>query len=1521
MPEMGESVTEGTVLEWHKREGEPVSAAETIVEISTDKVDAEVPAPAAGILTKIHAPEGETIEVGSLLAEISTNGDAARANGSADGHAAVQADTPSAQTAPATGAVSAPSASADAPTAPATAPPARSGETVDVVTPAAGESVTEGTILDWHRKVGEHIKADETIVEISTDKVDVELPAPATGIVSELLAAEGATVGVGQVIARITLSDEAPSPSSTAVPQAPQTTPTPTAPLSPGAATPPAPAEPVSAPAGTRVSPVAARAAAVNGVDLSQVAGSGPGGRITKADVLSASDGGASSVAAATASAPAPSAPAAPSPPAPPPAPSTSPPTSAQPQSETQELRGAAAALARYMESSRAVPTATSFRTITVSTLDARRSELKTAEKRVSFTHLIAYAIVRAATEMSVMTRHYTEIEGKPYRVDDPDVNLGLAVDVEQKDGGRILLVPVLKAASTMDFATFVQSYDLLVAKARDGGLATDDLTGANITLTNPGGIGTVASVPRLMAGQGTIVATGAIGFPAGLERIGEAIGAQKVMTMTSTYDHRVIQGAESGRFLGLIEEYLQGAHGFYEDAFASLGVALTPTPAREAAPETAAPVAAAAPSGPDWELLEAAQAATALLKAFRTHGHLAAHLDPLGSEPPGDPSLDPEYVGLTPELMARVPARLLGAYVQGATLVEELPYLRETYCGTIAYETEHIASHRQREWLREQIESGAFRGPLSAEEAKALLKRLIAVDALERFMHKAYLGQHQFSVEGLDMTVPMLDGLIELSAGAGANRVLLGMAHRGRLNVLAHNLGRPYDTIFAEFEGATSIDADVLEAVTTIPQGGTGDVKYHHGSRGRFELADGHSVEVELESNPSHLEAVAPVVVGATRAAQTVRDGAHAVQDTDAAVPIVIHGDASFPAQGVVAETLNLQALDGYQVGGSIHVIMNNQVGFTTDPDDARSTRWASDLAKGFDVPIIHVNADDVSACMSAVRLAFAFRQQFGHDVLIDLIGYRRYGHNEADEPAYTQPEMYAQIKTHKRVWELWADQLVENGSVTRAEVDTLGQEVWDNLTLEHQRLKARISAAAEHGDADQGTGEYQLDRTPSPDVVTAVPAAELRELGEELLRVPEGFTVHPKLLKILERRREALVASGESGGQPAPAAADGAAAPAPDGPEPAKTIDWAHAEALAFASLLAEATPIRLTGQDTERGTFSQRHLVLHDAKTGQTICPIQSLPDARAPFELHNSPLSELACLGFEYGYSEQMTEDAKASGGRDALVLWEAQFGDFVNAAEVIVDQFIASGLAKWGQTSRLTLLLPHGYEGAGPEHSSGRLERFLSLAAEGNMRVAQPTTPAQYFHLLRRQALIAKERPLIVMTPKSLLRLPQATSPLSELAEESRFHPVLAEPGLDDAQVTRLVLCTGKIYYDLTGHSTRKDNPHVGVARVELLYPFPERQLLELTARYPNLQEVLWVQEEPRNMGARAHMFPRLMQIMPEQIHFGYIGRPERASPGEGYPVAHLAEQQRIVRTALDLNVPVSLYPRKTPGER
>ncbi len=1331
-------------------------------------------------------------------------------------------------------------------------------ETIDVVTPAAGESVTEGTILEWRVKVGDPIKLDDTIVEISTDKVDVELPSPASGTVVEILAEEGETVGVGQVIARLSIGESTGNGADGNSAGGDDGGGNGSATAPPGGSAQLADA--------TRVSPVAARAAAAEGVDLTSVSGSGPGGRILKADVLGAGSNGAA-VAESAAGA-----------------------------GERTLLKGGAAMLARYMDESRSIPTATSFRTLTVTTLDARRRELKAAGKRVSFTHLIAYAIAKAAVEMPVMAEHFAEIDGKPYRVSEGQVNLGLAVDVEKKDGSRTLMVPVIRGADRLPFSDFLAAYDALVEKARTNTLTADDLVGANLTLTNPGGIGTVASVPRLMSGQGTIVATGSIAYPVGLGAIGERIGAEKAMTMTSTYDHRVIQGAESGRFLALIEQRLQGEEGFYEAVFASLGVELGELPAPAAAVVAPTAPGAAAPTVPtggpipaaDEEMLQAVQAASTLVHRFRSHGHLAARLDPLGSEPEGEPQLDPGEQGLTPQLMSRIPAHILRMYVPGETLAEALPNLRQTYCGTIAYEVEHISSHRQRVWLREQIESGAFRQPLDAEPQKALLKRLIEVDALERFMHKAYLGQHQFSIEGLDMTVPMLDELIQLAAGHSAEEVVVGMAHRGRLNVLAHNLGRPYDLIFAEFEGAST-----LEAVTTIPQGGTGDVKYHHGTQGSYLLPDGSTVRVNLESNPSHLEYVSAVVEGATRAAQTNRGGPRAHQDTNAAVPIVIHGDASFPAQGVVAETLNLQALDGYQVGGTVHLIMNNQIGFTTDPDDARSTRWASDLAKGFDVPIIHVNADDVQSCMSAVRLAYAFRQEFGHDVLIDLIGYRRFGHNESDEPAYTQPEMYAKIKAKKRVYELWADQLIEDGVVSSAEVERLGQEVWDNLTLLHQRLKARIAAAEAQGAVEQGTGEYQLDRTPSPDVDTALTAARLRELGLELLRTPDGFTVHPKLVKQLERRRAALVAEGGNETDASP-------------------IDWSHAEALAFASLLCEGTPVRLTGQDTERGTFSQRHLVLHDAKTGRAFCPIQSVSEALAPMELHNSPLSELACMGFEYGYSQEAPE---------TLVLWEAQFGDFVNSAQVIVDQFITSGLAKWGQTSRLTLLLPHGYEGSGPEHSSARLERFLALAAEGNIRVANLTTPAQYFHLLRRQALIAKQRPLVIMTPKSLLRLPQAVSSIDDLAEGSRFEPVLAEPGVADKQVTRLVLCTGKIYYDLAGHSERQGRDNVAIGRVELLYPFPERSIRDLLARYPNLREVVWVQEEPRNMGARAHMFPRLMQILPEGIRFGYVGRPERASPGEGYPSAHLTEQSRIVRTALNLDIPVSQYPKKTPGER
>jgi 2-oxoglutarate dehydrogenase E1 component len=842
-------------------------------------------------------------------------------------------------------------------------------------------------------------------------------------------------------------------------------------------------------------------------------------------------------------------------------------------------------------------------------------------------------------------------------------------------------------------------------------------------------------------------------------------------------------------------------------------------------------------------------------------HGHLAARLDPLGSEPVGDPALEPATVGLNEELMRRIPASVVRVAVPGDTFADALPHLRQTYTGTIAYEIEHISDHEQRIWLRQAIEAGSYRTPLETTERRRLLERLSEVEALETYLHKAFLGKKQFSIEGLDGVVPMLDEAIELAASAGGREVVLGMSHRGRLNVLAHTVGRPYSSILAEFEGEQTTGVE-----TAAPEGGTGDVKYHYGASGTYPTRSGRSVTVTLSPNPSHLEFVNPVIEGRARADQTTRKARELTHDPAAVVPVLIHGDAAFPGQGIVSETLNLQALPGYSTGGTIHLIANNQLGFTTDPYESRSTRYASDPAKGFDMPIIHVNADDVEACISAMRLAHAFRATFGRDALIDMIGYRRFGHNETDEPAYTQPQMYEVIKSHPPVRKLYADKLVADGVVTQEEAERMATEAYERVAAGHAELRESMGAPPE-------TGNHELDRTMSREPKTTVAEATLHSLGTQLLQLPDDFEVHRKLRPFLDRRREALEAGGP--------------------------IDWAHAEALALGSLLALGVPVRLTGQDSERGTFSQRHAVLHDAKTGTRHSPLQHLRDANAPFELHNSPLSEQACMGFEYGYSVQAP---------DALVLWEAQFGDFVNGAQVIIDQFLVSGLAKWGQTSRLTLLLPHGYEGSGPEHSSGRVERFLQAAAEGNIRVANCTTPAQYFHLLRRQALVSKPRPLIVMTPKSLLRLPAATSTLADLSD-GHFERVIDDRRFADGgreAVTKLVLCSGKVYYDIAGHEERDDAGHIAIARVELLYPFPEEDLVELIESYPNLERVVWVQEEPRNMGPRAFMRRRMAKILPERMSYDYVGRQLRAAPGEGYSAAHKREQARIVRVALDL---------------
>ena len=875
------------------------------------------------------------------------------------------------------------------------------------------------------------------------------------------------------------------------------------------------------------------------------------------------------------------------------------------------------------------------------------------------------------------------------------------------------------------------------------------------------------------------------------------------------------------------------------------------PAPTPEAAPT---PEPAAAP--PDDDLLGGVAAAMSLVKALRTHGHLAARLDPLGSEPVGDPALEPERLQprLTPELQARIPASLLRVHTPGETLAEVLPKLQETYSSTSAFEIEHISDHEQRIWLREAIESGRYRRELTPDEKKRLLARLSEVEGLEHYLRRVFLGQKQFSVEGLDTMIPMLDEAIDLAAEGGAHEVVIGMAHRGRLNVLAHVIGRAYETILREFEGERTI-----EAVTADPEGGTGDVKYHLGAEGIRSTPAG-DLTVTLAANPSHLEAVDPVVEGRTRAEQTDRSTREGRHDPRIALPVLIHGDAAFPAQGIVAETLNLAELDGYSTGGTLHLIANNQIGFTTDPVEGRSTRYSSDLAKGFDFPIIHVNADDAEACIAAVRLGMAYRRRFQNDVVIDLVGYRRHGHNEQDEAAYTQPLMAARIGQQPTVRDHYAAQLAQEGVLSEAEAEALARKVETALKEAHQRLKESFAQAA-------GGTEGRIPYGTGAEVVTAVAAGRLRELDRSLVNVPEGFTIHPKLKNQLDRRPQAL----EQGG-----------------------IDWGQAESLAFASLLVEGIPIRLTGQDTERGTFSHRHDVLHDVETGETYTPIQHLEEAQASFELYNSPLSEAAAMGFEYGYSVAAPE---------TLVLWEAQFGDFVNNAQGIVDQFIVAGLSKWGQTSRLTLLLPHGYEGNGPEHSSARLERFLQLAAQENIRVANPTTAAQYFHLVRRQALDPAARPLVVMTPKGLLRLKQASSTLPELAEGS-FRPVLDDAGADKAQVRRLVICSGKIYYDLAGHELRQSAGHVAIARIEQLYPFPVEEKAAVAASYPKLAEVVWAQEEPQNMGPWRAIRHRLEERLPAGVRLRYVGRPWRASPSEGYPTAHLREQDRIVREAL-----------------
>ncbi len=863
----------------------------------------------------------------------------------------------------------------------------------------------------------------------------------------------------------------------------------------------------------------------------------------------------------------------------------------------------------------------------------------------------------------------------------------------------------------------------------------------------------------------------------------------------------------------------------------------------------------------PSAEEIRAVVAAAELVDAYRLQGHTAAQLDPLGGEPTPHSMLDPEFHGIQANSLDRVPPGMFGLGEMGASDTV-LGWLRNVYAGTIGYEFEHLDDPARREWVRQRIEAGSHRTPLASHERTELLRRLCEVEALEQFIHRAYLGQKRFSIEGTDMLVPMLDLAIERAADEGAREVVLGMAHRGRLNVLAHVLGRPYAAIIGEFEGKQT-------------SSGTGDVKYHLGAEGTYATRSGQPLDVTMAPNPSHLEFVNPVVQGIARAKQTDRSGKRIAQDPQAVLPVLMHGDAAFAGQGIVPETLNLSALEGYGTGGTLHIIVNNQIGFTTDPGEARSTRYASDIARGFDVPIFHVNADDPEACLAVVRLAIDFRNEFHDDVLIDLVGYRRFGHNEGDEPAYTQPATYDRVQDHPTVRNIWTDTLVESGELTAERAE----EIWDAV---YEKLVEAQAEAREAANELEQTSPPVEPQTLEPPVPTAVDRDLLRSFHHQIHQWPDEFTVHEKLRRQLERRGAIL----DDGGP----------------------IDWAHAESLAFASLLAEGTPVRLTGQDSERGTFSQRHLVLHDIETGSVHLPLAELDEARAPFEVYNSPLSEVGVLGFEYGYSTATPK---------SLVLWEAQFGDFVNGAQVIIDQFLVAGRAKWDQQSRLVLLLPHGHEGQGPEHSSARLERFLQLAAEDNIRVANCTTPAQYFHLLRRQALLDELRPLVVFTPKSLLRHPKATSRLDELSDES-FYLVLddAETADRTGEVTRIVVCSGKVYFDLLGSELRAEAADTALVRIEQLYPFPEEELAAILGGYPAATDLIWVQEEPQNMGAWRYIEPWLRRAAGDRLQVGYVGRPERASPAEGYARAHKDQQQRIVNDAFRADASVDLPPRQ-----
>jgi 2-oxoglutarate decarboxylase len=1123
-----------------------------------------------------------------------------------------------------------------------------------------------------------------------------------------------------------------------------------------------------------------------------------------------------------------------------------------QPESTVQSLKGVAKAIAANMDASLTVPTATSVRTMPAKLMIDNRIVINNHLKRarggkVSFTHLIAWAMVQVIKEFPSQNVYYDEVEGKPSVVTPAHINLGIAIDLPKSDGTRTLVVPGIKRADTMGFAEFLAAYEDVIARARAGKLTTADYQGNTISLTNPGGIGTEHSIPRLMRGAGCIVGAGALEYPAEYQGASPKTLAElaigKTITLTSTYDHRVIQGAGSGEFLKLIHERLIGEHRFYEDIFAALRIPYDPIHwAADISVDTA-------------DNIDKTARVQELINSFRVRGHLMADIDPLEYKQRSHPDLDISSHGLTFWDLDR--EFVTGGFggKRTALLREILGILRDSYCRTIGIEYMHIQDPAQRRWIQDHVEK-PYTKP-GHDEQMRMLARLNEAEAFETFLQTKYVGQKRFSLEGGESTIAMLDQIIQGAAETGLEEVAIGMAHRGRLNVLTNIAGKTYGQIFREFEGTQ--DPRTVQ--------GSGDVKYHLGTEGTFTGANGKTIPVYLAANPSHLEAVDGVMEGIVRAKQDRRPiGSFTV------LPIQVHGDAAFSGQGVVVEVLQMSQLRAYRTGGTIHVVVNNQVGFTTPPAEAHTSTYSTDVAKTIQAPIFHVNGDDPEAVVRVAQLAYAYRQEFHRDVVIDLVCYRRRGHNEGDDPSMTQPLMYNLIEAKRSVRTLYTEALVGRGDITQEEYDAAHLDFQDRLERAfaetHAAQTGSMPIVVQDGKpvADlERPGSQQDDRVGIPET-TGVDEAVVQLIGDAHANPPAGFTVHPKLQALMEKRVE----MSRQGG-----------------------IDWGFGELLALGSLLVEGTPVRMVGQDTRRGTFVQRHAVLHDRENGQEWLPLLNLSENQARFWIYDSLLSEYAAVGFEYGYSVERA---------DALVLWEAQFGDFANGAQTILDEFVSSAEQKWGQRSSVVMLLPHGYEGQGPDHSSARIERYLQLCAENNMTVSRPSTPASYFHLLRRQAYARPRRPLIVFTPKAMLRLRGATSEVSDFTS-GRFEAVLDDVRLTDkAAARRVILTSGKIYYDIVTELDKRADTSIAVVRLEQLYPLEVEEINAVLDQYPNA-DLVWTQDEPENQGAWPFMCLELAKHLRGRT-LRVASRNASASPATGSTKRSAKEQAELIERAL-----------------